>query len=419
MKKILQELINDLRNNNIELLANKYREDINLDFKKCITFEKLTKLNKEKHIIENSKHEFAVDIASFANTNGGYLVFGVDENDRIPSKIIPFEIDSLEQLESSCAKLIRDRIEPQLYGCGFHAIDIQHNKFIFIVHIPKSLNAPHGVRKSGEDNYYFYSRNNEGNNYQLKLAEFKNNFILRDSMIKKMKEFKAERIEAIKTNKAPIMLFNNPKIIMHLLPISAFTNEEQFDTEILFNNSANLYPINSNHNANIIQRNFDGILIYDQASSKGHHYSYTQLHRNGIIESVNSSMITTWNPPGLDYVLYAMRPEIYEKSLIMALQRYMSGLMAMGITQPVYCAITFVGVKNYSIYYPYDIKVFNYLEKSVPVDRDILSLPEFIIEDLSNSNLAPDLLKNSFDLVHNACGMKESINYTKRSYLST
>ncbi len=54
-----------------------------------------------------------------------------------------------------------------------------------------------------------------------------------------------------------------------------------------------------------------------------------------------------------------------------------------------------------------------------PIDRDILVLPEFEINELAVSPvLAGTLLKQSFDLIWNACGQAKSINFNEEGEFS-
>lgn len=54
---------------------------------------------------------------------------------------------------------------------------------------------------------------------------------------------------------------------------------------------------------------------------------------------------------------------------------------------------------------------FFYDDEIHPIDRDVLSLPEVVIEDLEYEDQAPKLLKPCFDAVWNACGFAGSLNF--------
>lgn len=60
------------------LIKNKVRESVNLDYKKCAA---LQKNDLKKH------EEVSKDISAFANSDGGIIVYGMEEDGHIPTKI--------------------------------------------------------------------------------------------------------------------------------------------------------------------------------------------------------------------------------------------------------------------------------------------------------------------------------------------
>ncbi|MFH1622565.1 MAG: ATP-binding protein, partial [Candidatus Omnitrophota bacterium] len=72
---------------------------------------------------------------------------------------------------------------------------------------------------------------------------------------------------------------------------------------------------------------------------------------------------------------------------------------------PILLFLTLAGVKNCRM-------AFRHNDFSIPIDRDILLLPEVIIEDY---NAIPEqILKPCFDSVWNACGYPASLNYDEQ-----
>src|SRR5258708_30172620 len=61
----------------------------------------------------NDKIEFLADASSFANTVGGYLLYGVKAEAGLPVELVGIKIDA-DQQKQQMENLLRDNIEPRL-----------------------------------------------------------------------------------------------------------------------------------------------------------------------------------------------------------------------------------------------------------------------------------------------------------------
>ena len=101
-----------------------------------------------------------------------------------------------------------------------------------------------------------------------------------------------------------------------------------------------------------------------------------------------------------------IRGTAYENKLIESLFIYLSALEELNIELPIFIFLTLVGIRGYFMFV--GEKRFN-VQGNSGIDRDILLLPEVIIE---NYDTAPeDILKPCFDAMWNACGFPKSPNY--------
>lgn len=119
------------------LIDNEMKESLTLDYKKEL----------------NKNNEIAKDISSFANTNGGKIIYGIDEVDGLPNSINWIKSKNVkEKIES----IILDNIQPEIRGYGIFEVKNPDNPIqaLFIVDIPESIDAPHMV------NHRYYIRRN-------------------------------------------------------------------------------------------------------------------------------------------------------------------------------------------------------------------------------------------------------------------
>jgi hypothetical protein len=130
------------------LIKDKVKENLSLEYKRSLSLNK----NDQKSITELSK-----DISAFANSVGGTIIFGVEEDNKTqtPIKIDggfkPDEIsgDWLDQIISSNIQpKLKVRIKPIALS------KTNPGSFIYVVYVPLSETAPH----MASDKRYYYRR---------------------------------------------------------------------------------------------------------------------------------------------------------------------------------------------------------------------------------------------------------------------
>lgn len=347
---------------------------------------------------DSDKKEFLADISSFANAIGGDLIYGVIENRETgkPEKLEGIDIKNVDQEILRLDQIIRDGIEPNISSSSINIQEIQldNSKYVLIIRINKSWMGPHRVSFKAWDRFYTRSTNGK---YRFDVQELRSAFILSEAIGEKVKRFKEKRISDIYSNNLPLPFYESPKIALHLIPLSAFNPRHNYDMKQL-----SLYDIQPIYSTSFNKRyNIDGLLTYSSFPRKNRSFSYVQLYRNGIIEAVNSYLL--WSESDEKIIPITA----VERVLIEAVQRYFEVYRKFNIETPVFLFLTLIEVKDYV--FPKDRKLSIY--EVFPIDRDIVQIPEIIIEDY-NFN-PPQILKPIFDSIWNACGFERSFNYTK------
>ena len=344
------------------------------------------------------KKEFLADISSFSNASGGNLVYGIteDRDKGIPKKLEGLIVENTDKEITRLENMIRDGIKPRISGIVIQPIKVLKSKVALFIRIPRSWNGPHRVIFKGHDK--FYTRNNTGK-YPMDVTELKIVFDLSETITKRIRRFGEDRISKIFSNETPMPFCNNTKIVLHLIPIISFNPTQRYELNKITSYPGKLPPIN--HNGFTNRHNFDGFLTYSR-DEEGKTYSYVQLFNNGIIEAVEGKYLDPHQNDG--HLL--IRGTAYENELIKSLSIYLSALKESNIEIPIFVFLTLVGIKGYLMFV--GEKRFN-VQGNSGIDRDILLLPEVIIE---NYDTAPeDILKPCFDAMWNACGFPKSPNY--------
>lgn len=368
-----------------QLIENKVLEAKRLDYKLLLPTNS-----------DGDKKEFLADVSSFANSSGGDIIYGISQDNTTgyPLELVGLDSENVDKETLRLESTIREGIEPRVPSISVKPIKLTNSKAIIILRIQKSWASPHRIKF--KEDHHFWARATNGK-YRLDVGELRNAFTLRENLNHKIKRFREDRIAQLFANETPIPFYNNAKIILHLIPLNSFNPSITYDLTKLERHIGlyePIYTMSWSHRYNL-----DGLLAYAVNQSDASH-SYTQLYRNGVIEAVEGLML---KPDRQKYV-----PSIaYEQELLKSLSKYLQALKFLNVELPVVALLTLVGVKGYLM----ATDVF-FQGESSPIDRDILLLPETIVESYEEK---PDkILKPQFDAVWNACGFTHSLNYNEK-----
>lgn len=376
------------------LVKEQVQEHTNLEYKREIKFSN-----------DAEKKELLADVCSFANSNGGVILYGIEEekdsnekNTGIPKQITGLKLN-IDETTRSLDESIRRSIEPVLIGVNINSIEID-NKTVLTIFIPQSSSSPHRVKFKGSNK--FWKRANT-NRYEIPIEELRQDFLKGTELSKRISEFRSERITKILSNDTPVKLQEGPKLVLHIVPVIHFDRHQAFNlsqwnqtNEFDFQSISSL-EYNSWGNRKL---NFDGLVYY---SSEDKPLSYTQLFRNAAVEAIDIDYQISYTQ-----VDKSLNLQNYEESLIRVLDLYCSSLVKKSINGPCIVFLSILNVKGYRIR---QTNRYFTLDKS-PIDRNNLLLPDVYIEDMNHFS-APEIMKPVFNMVWNACGYPGSKNYDK------
>lgn len=343
------------------------------------------------HEGDSKKIPFLAEIAAFANTSGGDLIFGIEEKDGIAYKIKGVKLDNPDKEILRLENSILNGIEPRISDLESKALKLNSGDYIFILRVGRSWNAPHRI--SYKDHSKFYGRNSAGK-YPLDVSELRVAFNLSEIIPERIRRFREGRVTEILSNRnLPVNLVDNGKMALHIIPLSAFTSTNPAYIKLKSENSQFFRPMGASGWNNKL--NVDGLVSYN---SKGSNITtYTQIYRSGIIESVVSFIEREGD--------FSLPSVWYEKEIITACQKYTSNLVKFGIQPPLYFYLSFLNMKGFK----FGIDPIYLGGGGDRLDRDIILFPEATLESISDN--VTDILRPIFDMVWNAFGYEESFNY--------
>jgi len=218
------------------LITDRVRESKTLEYKQELPG------GADKH-----KKEFLADISSFANASGGDILFGITaERDGEcnktggPGSILPVTGTTPDDAKLRLEEMIRNGIDPrlpvQIREISGYSDD--GSGYVVLLRIPKSLASPHVVTYKGS--FAFYSRNSAGK-FRLDVQELRVAFLATQSQQDRIRQFREKRLGLIVADETPVRLSTPHRLVLHLIPISSFLNNEHLDLSSL-QNATMLFP---------------------------------------------------------------------------------------------------------------------------------------------------------------------------------
>ncbi|MDD2839611.1 MAG: putative DNA binding domain-containing protein [Rickettsiales bacterium] len=390
-KDIKQITEDDLKN----LVDNQRQEDSFLDFKRS-PYGKT----------DTDKKELLKDVSAFANASGGEIIIGIEEDKYSQAKeLCGFSSNNIAIEKNRMEQIIMNGLEPKFDNFKVRYINLKDNKYAIVIRIEHSPLFPHMVSLQRFNKFYMRKSDK---NLLLDVYELRNLFLKSENFMQEIKKYNQTKIDNALNNNTLLPTVIAPKVLINFIPFDAFTRQTYLDLA------------NSEIKINFPEQriNFDGLIAY-QMNDRGIN-TYCQLHRNGIVEFLSSSnkmFDEIKNPfemiPNLIEnklkVIYGGKSG-YEYYLIRKSLEFLKILKNFRVQPPIYIFVSLVGAKGYRILYENsdgEKKITN------AIDRNVISLPELELKDY-NVDLKTHI-RYIFDMIWNACGEKQSVNFNKES----
>lgn len=338
------------------------------------------------------KREFLADVCSFANATGGDLVFGVLEDEGIPTAVEGFHIPNLDNARLQIEGLIRDGIRPRIAGIQFKTVDGYKSGSVLIIRIPRSWTGPHMV--TFQNSSKFFARG-VGGKYQLDVDQIRQAILGHSAVSERIRNFRADRLSLVLSGETGVYAWYGGIFMLHLVPFDAFEEKEDVGAGTLLAKRQFFPPIDG---ANDYRVNEHGIYSFHTDKEGGSH-SYCQVFRNRSVETV-------WEPFSIENNGgMGIASEAFEEWTIKSFKRYQQGMGEIGVNVPISVCGVLVGVKGVHMIVSPRIRG----RTDAQISHDMVQLPSVVMESLREP--AHNVLRPIFDAVWNACGYEKSMNY--------
>lgn len=344
------------------------------------------------------RREALKDVSSFANSFGGHIIIGIEESGGIPTKIAGLHnIDHdahIQRLES----LIRDGIEPRITGVKIRAITTTSDGSVMVIRIPRSWNPPHRVRTGNVNR--FYVRNSSGV-HEASVDELRVLFNLSSTAHDRVRSFRIERLAMLAADEGPVKIEHGGRLILHIVPLSAFGYAQQIDVKKIFERHSSFEPLSSAGMS--VRFNFDGVINF-RGGERCH--GYTQVFRSGVVEATKADIVRVTPRDGRKRI----PSKALVKHIVEALPVYLNGLKGLDISPPLVVMVSLAEV--HGVHLGVERQTFDD-DESYAFDKSELLLPEIVLEDYGPEQHYQKAMRPAFDALWNAAGFVESPYFDK------
>lgn len=338
---------------------------------------------------DKERNEFLNDLSSFANTAGGHLIFGMEEDGGIPTALRGLGATAPDKEVLRLEGMREAGIRPRVPGVEFQPVPLSSGSYALVVRIPRSWASPHMTE------HRFWGRNSKGK-YRLDVDELRTLYAVKETVTDRARLFWIDRVNRVVSGETVMPLGDGAKIMLGLFPIASFDPSRPLSmpprlpqdlamTRWLEGSSGSIYD-------------FDGIVNW--GSMRAGTYSwYTQIFRTGGLEFVDGLTLASFQGS-------LIIPSVgYETTLVEALGKLLKTLSFISQEPPAVCFLALVGIGEHSF------ADSNFMPSNRKLGRAVLMLPPIMVEDFfANASV---LLKPLFDMVWNAYGFERSRNFDK------
>jgi hypothetical protein len=341
---------------------------------------------------DGSKRDFLADLCSFANAAGGHIVYGMEEEAGLPTKVTSLAVD-IDQAILRLDSMARDGIRPPIPGLEFIRVPLAMGSAAIVAIIPKSWNPPHQVIFQRDNR--FYSRGSAGKQH-VDVDELRRIVLFSQEIGERVRQLRAGRVAAVMSNDTPVTLQPGARQILHFVPLGSFAPGAAVDLKPIAENPAWV----AMNGGGSVRFNVDGLCAYSPTDNSNS--AYNQVFRNGVIEAVRF-----WSGGPTKTVL----PSVAFERDVFAKTKGSLGLLDLaGIVPPIAVLLSFIGIKGWTMAVrdPWHTR-----GNMGGFDRDPLLIPELVLETLHRDDV-PRLVRPILDNAWQAAGYQQSDHYDEQ-----
>ncbi len=336
--------------------------------------------------------ETLLDIAAFANASGGDILYGVEEDKGVPTKLAGLENFNADTEAQRIDGLLASWTDKKIVGVGYQLVHLASGQGVFIVRVPNLSSTLHAVTLGGNPRYVTRNASGRAN---MTTAGIEVAILYTGKSRERAKQFRSQRDVAIADNTLPITLAAPYRQVLYVLPLAELSNFNA--REVITTLRDDFHPMGAPRSMDVGATQ-GGVMAFSSETDRSI-YSYVQIHRNGALEAVICrSGGTSGDKISSDY----------EREMRNSLLPYLRALNRLSLMPPYLVGVSHLNVVGFSIYEPPHV---SYFRPQLAQTGQILATGLYELESIDTASVDA-ALKSLFDHVWNEFGRLGSPHFT-------
>lgn len=350
--------------------------------------------------LDKDKHELLKDVCALANTDGGDLVYGVEEKAGVASMLIPITNESADAAKRRIFQVLDAGLEPRVQGVRLHHVEVEAG-YALVVRVPSSFDGPHCVRTN--NNRRFVMRNGTGTT-DLTFDQLRAAFDRTATLAERARRFIAARLQLIIDHKTPKPLIAGPIWVVHLVPVAGLAGRHTVDLNTLYSKDFTQF-LDNDWGSGSRTFNLDGLVVHPGSHENGGYYAYNHIFRTGAMESAS-----------LGGAKRQMQPGTPERSIVWSLEmskffrksvdNFLEHAKRWGFAGPAVLSVAVLHVGGYELGIG---DAFQFFSKAAS-DRPHLIIPEIWIQSLDTAEI-DSTVRPLMDMLWQAFGAERCLDF--------
>lgn len=167
--------------------------------------------------VDREPKEICRDVSAFANTDGGVLIYGVEEKLSIPTRIVGVSGFTRDKDERRFSDIVRTGLEPSLTAITIKVLTGEAGRDVVVVGIPRSFAAPHGLTVANGGTFW---RRGDKQRYQMGATMLREAFEETDYWRNEADRWKEDRLRQMeKGGIVPWIGSGTRAVLLHVIPL--------------------------------------------------------------------------------------------------------------------------------------------------------------------------------------------------------
>ncbi len=352
---------------------------------------------------DKEKHELCKDVAALANTDGGDLVYGINEKAGAADAIHPITAETSDAAMRRISQILDAGIEPRIQSVKVRHVDV-HGGYSIVIRVPASFDGPHCIRTNS--NRRFVMRNGTSTT-DMSFDQLRGAFDRTATLAERARRFIADRLQSIAERKTTAPLLSGPQWVAHLVPVAGLAGRKTVDLRSIYTKSFTEF-LGNDWGGGSRTFNFDGLLIHPGGMQEDGYYAYNHIFRTGAVEGAQLGGGMREISPGVTKsIVWSLDMSIFFYSSV---KRFIESAKAWGFAGPAVLSVAILNVKGYEL----GIGDVYHRFSRATADRPHLIPPDIWIEDIDSLNI-DDAMRPLLDNLWQAFGAERCLDFDENT----